>query len=245
VTRGALREALLTRGVHWREDPSNEDPRFDRTAVRNTMPRLASLGLTADRLAATAAHLARASAAIDHAVDTLLARTATVDGAGAIGLALPAWADAPREVRLRALSTLVQRAGGMDYPPRFEPLAAAEEAILTGPGRTTLGRAVVDFDAHRILLWREARDITPLALALGENGVFDGRWRIHLSADAPAVVVDALGDDVARRLPTDAFRPAVATAPGVFHEGALVAAPTLGLRSPGWRRDLVTMSRMR
>ncbi len=35
VTRDEVREYLGARGLDWREDPSNEDPRFARSRVRH------------------------------------------------------------------------------------------------------------------------------------------------------------------------------------------------------------------
>lgn len=244
VTRAALRHALVERGIPWREDPSNVDPRFDRTAMRALLPRLSAVGLGPERLAAAAGHLARASEAVDAAVAGLLAEAATRDRAGAFTLDLPRWRAAPREVRLRALAALVHRAGGAQHPPRFDAVERAEAVLLAGEGGTTLGRAVVSSRGRVAHVWREARAIAPLALSPGGTGVFDGRYRVALAPDAPPVVVDAIGHE-AEALPAMAHRPAMATAPGVFADGVLVEAPTFGMRSRQWSRGRVSMTHVR
>jgi len=245
VSRAALREALRARAVPWREDPSNADPRFDRTAMRALLPRLAAVGLGAERLAATAHHLARASDAVDEAATALVATAARRDRAGAFTIVVAAFAAAPREVRLRALGEIVQRAGGGDHPPRFDALARAEAAVLSGGPATTLGRAVVSPRRDVAHVWREARGIRPLHLSPGEAGVFDGRYRVALATDAPAVTVDAIGAAAARSLPAASFREAVATAPGIFRAGTLAAAPTLGMRARDFARGWVTLTHVR
>ena len=65
VRRAALRAWLRREGVGWAEDPGNADPRFDRVRARAALPPLAPLGLGAERLAATAAAMARARAALE------------------------------------------------------------------------------------------------------------------------------------------------------------------------------------
>ncbi|MEM9756771.1 MAG: tRNA lysidine(34) synthetase TilS, partial [Pseudomonadota bacterium] len=54
VGRSELRAWLRARDLDWAEDPSNDDPRYDRVKVRQTLPMLAEIGITPDRLAATA-----------------------------------------------------------------------------------------------------------------------------------------------------------------------------------------------
>ena len=245
ATRDSLRAALSCRGVSWREDVSNADARFDRTVVRALLPRLGAIGLTRERLAATTRHLARASEAVDAMVRALLANTATAHRDGAVTLDRAQWETAPREVRLRALAAVIQAVGGDHAPPRFSGLERLETALLEGGAPMTLGHTVVVTDGGHLRVWREARDIAPLALAPGETGVFDGRYRAALHQTAPdAVVIDALGED-ARALPLPSRSPAMATAPGVFVDGVAVAAPTLGVRARCWPRDAITLTHVR
>lgn len=245
VSRQALREVLVACAVPWREDPSNADPRFDRVAMRRLAPQLAAVGLTSTRLAQTARHLARAGEVVDTAVEALLAEAMTSDRAGAVRLARGPLGAAPDEVRLRALAAAVQKAGGRAHPPRFAALSAADAAMAVPGGSTTLGRARLRADDAGILLWREARGLAPLALGSGEEGVFDGRFHVALAPDCPPVQVRAIGTVQARAVPTDAFGPAVATAPAIVCEGTVVAAPTLLARRRDWPADFVRVRPVR
>ncbi|MCF3933492.1 tRNA lysidine(34) synthetase TilS [Acuticoccus sp. M5D2P5] len=243
VSRAELRDYLVAHGLDWRDDPSNEDMRFDRIAVRTLAPRLAAVGLTAERLAGAAGHLARASEAIDGLAAALGREAMRVDRAGAVTLARGPFEAAHEEVRLRVLAEAVQTAGGLDYPPRFDALL---RAAATPPGDAmTLGRACLRSEADRIVLWREARGIAPLRLEPGTTVRFDGRYDVTLAAEAPPVRLAAITDAAARRIPTDAFRPAVATGLGAYHDDVLVAAPTLGVRLNSWPADRLRVTRVR
>lgn len=240
VPREALRTALCARDVPWREDPTNASPRFERTAMRALLPRLSAVGLTPQRLAATAAHLARASDAVDAMADALLAH-ARVDRSGAATLALARYGAAHEEVRLRALARLVVFAGAKAYPPAFAPLLAADRAILAGDP-TTLGRARIVPQGSAVTLWREARAVAPLHIPSGGHGIFDGRYRVEIAHDASPLTIAPLGAERARRAPAVAHRDAMATAPAVFCGNLCVAAPTLGLWQRQFCRNWVKLS---
>ncbi|WP_157961532.1 tRNA lysidine(34) synthetase TilS [Acuticoccus kandeliae] len=245
VSREELRAFLLARGHGWREDPSNENPRFDRIAMRAIMPRLAALGLTSTRLAESASHLARASEVVDTLARRLCADVMRMDQAGALAIDRPAFAVAETEVRLRALADAIQRTGGLDHTPRFEALRRADAAIRAGGASLTLGRARILSEADIVRLWREDRGISPVALGSGGRVTFDGRFTFSSRNGAPDVVIAAIGTANARAVPTDAFRPAVATAPGIFQAGRLVAAPTFGARLKSWDAGAFAFQRMR
>lgn len=241
--RADLRAALVARGHGWRDDPSNDDLRFDRAALRRQMPELAAIGLTPERLAAVAGHLARASDAVDGMVDALAATAMREDRAGAIVIEHAPWRSAPQEVRLRLLGAAAARAGGTAVP-RFEALFPAEGALLDG-APATLGHVCAAVGNGRLMLWREARNIADLTLGPGENGVFDGRWAVHNVASGVAVTVSPLGPQVLRKIWTGAFAPAIVTAPGLYCAGTeLVAAPTLGIRLRNWPADAVKFTRI-
>src|SRR5690348_9799615 len=68
-----LRATLRDHGVAHVEDPMNRDPAFQRVRLRAARAFLAEEGLSAERLAATAARLARARGAVETMVTTTLA----------------------------------------------------------------------------------------------------------------------------------------------------------------------------
>ncbi len=131
--KSALQDYCAARGGAWFEDPSNDDPRFARTLLRRLLAEFSGSGLSAARLSETAAHMARARAALEWMTEALLAQgTAQNQGlAQNEGFLLPldAWRQAPEEIRLRALRQLATRMGDAE-PPRFEALARLAEVLM-------------------------------------------------------------------------------------------------------------------
>lgn len=247
VRREALRRELARRAIAWRDDPSNADTRFERIAVRHHLPQLAALGLTPERLAGTAAHLARASDLVDRLTDELMGTAARRDRTGAVVIEAERWAAAHEEVRLRALAAAVTLAGGLAQPPRFDTLAAAEAALRAGE-RVSLGRANGVLRRGAVQLWRERRGIETVTVEPGQRAVFDGRYCVTVPPGGRAVRVGPAGEAARPYLRRGDVRPAAATMPAVFAEApaeTMVALPTLGVRRRGWPADGVSVTLLR
>ena len=141
IERDDLRAHLTDAKQPWIEDPMNDEARFARVRLRQLIPALEAAGLTRARIAAAAAHLARAREALDTVTAAVIARAANPreDGVHLDALALSA---APREVGLRALAQLLMRVSGQSYRPRFERLERLYDRIATqtlGAGATLHG----------------------------------------------------------------------------------------------------------
>lgn len=227
-------------GIAYVTDPSNADPRYSRARLRAARDTLATLGLTPDRLAATAARMARAAAALDTAADTLIAG-ATPFGP-ALSLPLAPLAAAPDEIGLRALARLLAGIGGNAYPPRhdrLEPLHAALRAATgTGAGlKRTLADVLVLLrpDGTLWLAPEAGRAGFPShALAPGATFAWDHRTTVVADDDlAPGLRLAALGaiGAAAVRARAAAGVPAavLATLPAIWRDDAVVAVPDLGL----------------
>jgi tRNA(Ile)-lysidine synthase len=229
VRRAALREWLAAEGVAWAEDPSNEDLRFDRVRARAALPVLAGLGVGAERLAATAAAMARAREALERATAELARRCLEDGGAGDLVLDPLPFAAAAEELRLRLLSGALMWVSGAAYRPRLVRLQAAMAAVeggRVGHGLTLHG-CVLRARGGRVAIRRElARmaDAAPLAA-----GRWDGRWEIEGAPPAgEGLTIGALGAGGLARLgarPPGPAREALAATPAIWRAGELVAAP--------------------
>jgi tRNA(Ile)-lysidine synthase len=131
LSRAGLRAHLAAIGQDWLEDPMNDDPAFDRVRLRAAANALAEAGLTAGRIAAAAAHLARARAALEAVTQAVLARAVRPAEQGLL-LDPAALAAAPREVGLRALAAVLMSVSGAAYRPRFEALERLFDRIAAG-----------------------------------------------------------------------------------------------------------------
>jgi tRNA(Ile)-lysidine synthase len=143
IARADLRAYLKSRGQSWLDDPMNDDDAFDRVKIRRAGKALSGLGLTAPRLAAAAAHLARARAALESMTDAVLAQAST-KGPGGVLLNPAVLAAAPREVGLRALAAVLMTVSGQAYRPRFDALERLFARIAAG----TLGGGATLHGCH-------------------------------------------------------------------------------------------------
>lgn len=130
-SRETLRAYLAAGGRRWIEDPMNDDARFTRVRLRQAWPALEALGFDKRRLADTAAHLARARAALEIQTDTLAASACRVVSAapGKIAIDVTVLAKAPQEIGLRVLARSLASVSGRVYRPRFERLLRLYRAV--------------------------------------------------------------------------------------------------------------------
>lgn len=183
--RDDLRAWLRHIGAAWTEDPTNDDPRFQRVRIRQAM---AQLDLDPAALALSARNLAGARTALNDAALSLaeggIARHAS--------LLLPrdAFDAAPAELRRRLILAALRFVSGSGYPPRRDSVEAVLQS-LADEQRVTLDGAVFD-PGDLLLIHRE-----PAAAARSESAkLWDNRWYINglLSGDR----VRALLEDVAQ-----------------------------------------------
>ncbi|MEI9991148.1 MAG: tRNA lysidine(34) synthetase TilS [Rhizomicrobium sp.] len=131
LERDAIRDHLAARKLAWLEDPMNGEDRFARVRLRKLIPALEEAGLSRQRIAAAAAHLARAREALDAVTAAVLARVARPRQDG-LDVDASGLAAAPREVGLRALAQLLMAVSGQAYRPRFERLERLFDRLRDG-----------------------------------------------------------------------------------------------------------------
>jgi tRNA(Ile)-lysidine synthase len=216
----------------WLDDPSNLASWFARGRLRR------SARLDAPRLARRAAEQGRRRAANDERTAAWLARNARIDPAGFVLLAGDALGSAPREIRRRAVQQVVMTVGGRPYPPRRARLERLLEQLGVGlvSGRTLAGCRILPWRGA-LLICREARAITEETLLTpGVPLRWDGRFRLELNGNVPALTVRALARASARDLGVGPSRvlpaPVRSSLPSLWHRQQLVAVPHLGLVRP-------------
>ncbi len=189
VRKESLRRFLEDRGQDWIEDPSNIDPAYARTRVRNRLEnavRDATAGaVTAESLCATARRMGRARQALEDATTGALARWAECSPAGYVRLSREAFAETDAEIAARVVTRSLMCVGGTVYPPKSERLDRLLEwffAASPGSGRTLAGCRIVA-RAECFLVCRESPRgggaASPvLHLAAGRGDIWDGRFRV-------------------------------------------------------------------
>ncbi len=247
MARDDLRHYLRVLRGEWVEDPSNDDPAYDRARVRAARDVMAGVGLTPDTLTATARRMARAR----DALRGLAAQHWDASGhedrrTGTVRLARGGFAAAPRDTQMRLLAAALQYVASADYRPREDALEAVLDRLLAG-GAGTLHGCALRTDPDSLLILREAQAITTTETRVGDGRLWDRRWRVF-HKDFRGLPIRALGDEGWRLLPAPraAAAPPHATAitlPAIWDNGRPVACDALDL-GPGDTTRLCPQGRL-
>lgn len=138
VSRADLRNYLLERGQIWCDDPSNDDPDYERIRMRQALPQLAQLGIDTTTLASLANSMQRARAALNHATQRTAQSVVYQDSLG-LRLSLTGLAETPTEIRLRLLAAALMWTSGTHYRPRLSSLEQVWHQVKRGRAQTLMG----------------------------------------------------------------------------------------------------------
>ncbi|PJI92788.1 tRNA(Ile)-lysidine synthase [Yoonia maricola] len=241
--RDDLRAWLTDHDITWCDDPSNDDPRFERVRTRQMFAQLQALGLTRKRLLQTIDHMQAAHTSLQMAAYEF-ARQHVRQDAGDLLFAPEALdlgkADAPRRVMAAAFAWV----GNRTYRPRFEQLLETVAQARKGATVTLGGCIMAPCDGGVVRLLREAAATTATrhdAAKADAKGVFwDQRWYLE-GPLADELTYKALGDgikDCPHWRQSGMPRASLLASPAVWRGGALIAAPLAGL-SNGWSARIV------
>lgn len=231
--RDELRAYLVEKNVEWIDDPSNDDPKYDRVKARQALSVLTGLGITADGLVATADRMQDARTALEAATLALADTCADITDAGEVRIEMAPFNAAPDELRFRLLSATLQWISGAPYRPRFDSLRGILARIDAETGQTLHG-CVIRSHSGNIIVRREVSKVAPPCPV---NAVWDHRWAVTERGDEPAKTIAALGEDGLRECENwrekGHAREVLLASPAVWNEGQLVAAPLAGMAN-GW-----------
>ena len=220
----ALKAWLVARQAAWVEDPTNADPAFTRSRVRQVLhgadDSTLRVALEEKRAERTQRELVVACAA---------ARLVVMHPAGFARLDREGWLELPAPLRGQLLADVITCIGGQIHRPRRHETEWLEKALLEEKGTQTLGQCIVQWHAKRALFAREpARVEAPVTLSGEGTLLWDQRFRVHYKLDA-TLTLGALGER-GRKLLGDKTAP-LAT-PALWHLDELYAVPHM-LDKPG------------
>ncbi len=257
VAKARLVSTLRASDIGWVEDPTNLNVKHARIRLRALRPKLAAEGLSAERLAATAARLSRARRALEGAAAELLARAVWIHPAGFARADTAFLSAAPEETALRALARILMTVGGLDYGPRLDRLERLLAQMRADPAKGhTLGRCRVlprarPYPHHLIV--REERAVPVMPVAPGGTVLWDNRFEIAVKAQGHDGIasIAALGRAGWAALrpkladPDSAAIPAAArpSLPAISDSSGLLAVPHLGYLRAGSRGPIVSKCR--
>lgn len=189
--RAAIRSSLEASGRAWIDDPSNDDPHYERVRTRRAAP-------TAD--AATIDAAARQRTSLSAQAADWLKGHATAGPGMLVTVSLPASTE--KAVSDHALGALVAVLGGKPHRPSADSLARLSHNLDEGADfRLTLSGTLILRRRDRLYLVRERRGLLPLSLLPGAIGVWDGRYTILNSSDDEVTVTGGPGPTIDPALP--------------------------------------------
>lgn len=189
--RAALRDVLRRLGQAWLEDPSNENPCFERVRVRQ---HLAAVSGEVQRLVRLGQSAARQRDAVEaEALAWCQAHLASYpQGFGVVPRA--AMAALPAAVCDDALLRLIALFGGGVAPAPAAVARLRQALLFPRPTRITLGGALVAVRSRDIVFGREWRRIKAVAIdeATPQPVAWDGRFTITALAGALILAAGAV-----------------------------------------------------
>lgn len=250
VSSARLRAMLRAMGQPWIEDPSNVNPAFARTRVRDRLRQAPDTPVI--DIGKYGAERRRAEAAAAE----LLAASVAIYPEGWATLDLSPWRRGGQDTVRRALARLTLAIGGGIYAPRGKRLEGLMSALLEGTldGGRTLGGCRFIPRRGRVLVVREPAAVTErLSVAGPGRFLWDGRFAVRVEGAGPRptepFVLARLGSDgwraVAAEMPAARDMPVPAAArpslPALFDLEGVLAVPHLTYR----RRGVYPVSVMR
>jgi tRNA(Ile)-lysidine synthase len=176
--RERLRDVLRAAGLGWAEDPSNTDPRHERSRIRAQIAAAPALRGHALRLAAVAV---RRRALMDAQRLAVLARVAILPG-GVLVLPSLTRLAADSGVLRRVLADVIALAGASDERARGAGIARVLEGLREEPVRVrSLGGALVWAGLEGVCFARDPGGVEAhVPLVPGVATVWDGRIAVTL-----------------------------------------------------------------
>ncbi|MCR8725143.1 tRNA lysidine(34) synthetase TilS [Frigidibacter sp. ROC022] len=224
--RAALRDELVRRGVTWADDPSNDDPGYERVRIRQA---LAGLDLDPATVARSIGNLHATRRDLGIELLERLCGAYWLDH-GDLVIDRDRFEALSPEFRRRTLAAALRYISGSDYPPRGADLMR----LVTRDwrqGAATLHGCILFPGPDGLRISREYSAVRDLTCASTE--IWDNRWRFT-GSHRPGRILRALGPDglaqVRDRTPSSQPHHAVLASPSAWHGERLVAAPMVSGR---------------
>jgi tRNA(Ile)-lysidine synthase len=241
VPKARLLALLAAERQPFLSDPSNQNPAFERSRLRQGRDALDAAGL--DRLGTELRDLGRQRIAREHALDALLACAVRLHPAGFAVLDPTAIDRAEVELAERLLGRVARCIGGAAYPLRRARIARLRAGLMDRPerARTLGGCRFVPWRGQILVLRELAGAAAPAHIDPGARVTWDRRFAVELPRMAGgAVTLGYLGQAgaIGRAIqPASAERGDLprlvhSVLPAIWDAG-LVAVPHLGYRRAG------------
>ncbi len=226
--RVELRRLLKDLNIPWSEDPSNQDPRFDRVTSRRALVCLEDLGLTAEGLANTAERLQLSRKALELATQVAARTICQITPLGEVLIDRAGFLNLPEDIGLRLMAHALKWVAGNPYRPRMTALSALIATVTDTEKRAVLGGCLVTPQRDgKLRIGREAAAVAGLTTLV--TTLWDGRWRAYVPPEFQDAEIRALGEYGLKLCATwrdaDLPRDGLIAAPSIWCKGYLLAVP--------------------
>lgn len=195
VEQSSLAALVQAAGLSPAQDPSNEDPSYERVRWRRLLPMLAEEGLDSAALSRFALRMAEADQALSQMADAAFAELVTLDGFGAASLPHQAFDALSPAIGRRLLGRVLNIVGGRQKPRALGQVERLYDQVAAGdlPRAATLLGAVVRLKGGALTVSREPGRVLPgdVSLPPGQQVVWDQRFLISNVSDDAALVASA------------------------------------------------------
>lgn len=229
MSRAELRHYVTTLKVPFVDDPSNDDPAYDRARIRADLPALEALGLDRGTLAATAERLREDREALARRALQVWCDVGREEAWGGLSLA-PGWHDGlERATRRRLLRAALTYVSAAEYGPRGEALDHFCDMVVSG-GAATLHGCAATFVNGWLTIFREHAAVMDQRAGIGTESDWDHRWYVQ-GNEFNGLTLRALGEDGWRQLREQADGPPHRIAlslPAIWQGDRVMACDGLG-----------------
>ena len=224
--RADLRETLVCAGVSWSDDPSNDDPGYQRIQIRQNLTALEATGVSADMVLMSLSHLQATRRDVNADLARALAGHFRLDR-GDLCFDLDWFETVAPESRRRLLNCALQFVSGQEYPPRGAKLMRVLADLRQ---KSVLHGCVILSDATVLRVGRELAAVADLHVPSTE--LWDQRWHVA-GAHSQSTEIRALGETGLTQCIGDwrdvgLPRSTLLASPSVWDGDTLIAAPLAG-----------------
>ena len=191
IPKTRLRATAAAMGLPVIEDPSNDDPQYERVRVRRDLAEATKVDDAIESAGRNGLERRRQ----ELLATDLLAKSCAMFPEGYAVLDLETLNREPADIVCRCLAAICAMIGGRQHPPLRARTSRLYDAIVSGKlagGRTMGGCHMMPID-RRLLIFRETASIER-SKAVTKNGRWDGRFLVEMSSPSDGFEISALGE---------------------------------------------------
>ena len=226
VSRETLRGYLRTKGIAWCEDPSNDDPKYERVRIRKALKhdeRERIHGEIVEKIEQRRSMNAQAAEVLRHC-------TTVCDGLR-VEIRRQDWLRQDADAQRLAIGVLLAIVGGHSFLPAADICDKALRHIGADdlPGRMNVSRCILQRRKDSVLVYREMRSLPEITIEPYQTAIWDGRYRI-VNQTPRVLHVTACGADGLDVLKKNghimSHRGSALSGPALVNGGKVVAMPS-------------------